>query len=138
MASGEWRVASQERLQAETFLRGIEHHDEIASTNDRALELCADASLPTPFLIITDRQTAGRGRGANRWWSSDGALLFSVIIDATAFSLPEFLWPQVSLTTGAAICDRKQQSSVAGPPTVRAAASACGLPIGNDEKRCRQ
>ena len=105
MASGEWRVASQERLQAETFLRGVEHHDEIASTNDRALELCADASLPTPFLIITDRQTAGRGRGANRWWSSDGALLFSVIIDATAFSLPEFLWPQVSLTTGAAICE---------------------------------
>ena len=96
---------THERLQAETFLCGGEHHAEIASTNDRALELCADASLPTPFLIITDRQSAGRGRGANRWWSSDGALLFSVIIDAAEFSLPESRWPQVSLTTGAAICE---------------------------------
>ena len=98
-------LLSEERLQAETFLCGIEHHAEIASTNDRALELCADAVLQTPFLVLADRQTAGRGRGANRWWSSDGALLFSVIIDGAEFSLPESRWPQVSLTAGAAICE---------------------------------
>lgn len=98
------------RLQSDTFLRGVEHHAEIASTNDRALELCADAELPVPFLVLADHQTAGRGRGANRWWSSDGAILFSVIVDAAEYRLPEARWPQVSLTAGAAVCQTLQKS----------------------------
>ena len=91
-------------LQAETFLRGVEHYAKIASTNDRALELCADIELLVPFLVIADHQTSGRGRGANRWWSSDGAILFSVIVDAAEYGLPESRWPQISLTVGAAVC----------------------------------
>lgn len=97
-------MAITERLTDETFLHGVEHHAEIASTNDRALELCADAELPVPFLVIADQQTSGRGRGANRWWSSDGAILCSVILDATEYQLPESRWPQISLTVGAAVC----------------------------------
>ena len=76
------------RLQADTFLQGVEHHAEIPSTNDRSLELCAEAELPVPFLVLADQQTAGRGRGNNRWWSSDGALLFSLIVDAFDYGLP--------------------------------------------------
>ncbi len=87
------------------FLRGSEHHAEISSTNDRALELCGDELLPIPYLIATDHQTSGRGRGSNRWWSNDGALMFSVIIDAFDYKLPESRWPQVSLTVGAAVCE---------------------------------
>ena len=93
------------RLQADTFLRGAEHHAEINSTNDRALELCPDAELPVPYLVLADQQTSGRGRGANRWWSSDGALLFSVIVDAAEFVLPESRWPQVSLAAGVTVCE---------------------------------
>ncbi len=93
------------RLQTETFLRGAEHHVEINSTNDRALELCRDAELPVPYLVLADQQTSGRGRGANRWWSSDGALLFSIIVDAAEFALPESRWPQVSLTVGVTVCE---------------------------------
>lgn len=92
-------------LQADTFLRGAEHHVEIDSTNDRALLLCADAELPVPYLVLADQQTSGRGRGANRWWSSDGALLFSVIVDAIELGLPESRWPQVSLTAGVTVCE---------------------------------
>ena len=92
-------------LQAETFLRGAEYHVEIDSTNDRALALCADAELPVPYLVVADQQTSGRGRGANRWWSSDGALLFSVIVDAIELGLPESRWPQVSLTAGVTVCE---------------------------------
>lgn len=91
-------------LPSDTFLQGAEHHAEIVSTNDRALELCADVELPVPFLVIADHQLAGRGRGANRWWSSDGAILFSVIVDAAEYGLPESRWPQISLTAGAAVC----------------------------------
>ncbi len=93
------------RLRTETFLREVEPHAEIGSTNDRALSLCEIDDLPIPYLILTERQTAGRGRGANRWWSSDGALLFSVIIDATDYALPESRWPQISLTVGVAVCE---------------------------------
>ena len=92
-------------LPSDTFLRGAEHHVEIDSTNDRALELCRDAKLPVPYLVLADQQTSGRGRGANRWWSSDGALLFSVIVDAAEFALPESRWPQVSLTAGVTVCE---------------------------------
>lgn len=108
-------IPNLQGLQSDTFLRGVEHHAEIASTNDRALELCADVELPVPFLVITDHQTAGRGRGANRWWSSDGAILFSVIVDAAEYGLPESRWPQISLTAGAAVCQTLQ--FLLGPAT---------------------
>ena len=93
------------RLRTETFLREVEHHADIGSTNDRALALCGVENLPAPYLILAERQTAGRGRGVNRWWSSDGALLFSVIIDANEYALPESRWPQISLTAGVAVCE---------------------------------
>lgn len=85
------------------FPLGVEHHAEIGSTNDRALELCSNASLLVPHLVIADRQTAGRGRSSNRWWSTDGALLFSLIIDAANLGIPEPCWPLVSLTAGIAV-----------------------------------
>lgn len=92
-------------LPSDIFLRGAEHHAEISSTNDRAMELCRDAELLVPYLVLADQQTSGRGRGANRWWSSDGALLFSVIVDAVEYALPESRWPQVSLTAGVTVCE---------------------------------
>ncbi len=93
------------RVRTETFVREVEHHTEIGSTNDRALELCGEVSLPVPYVILADRQSAGRGRGSNRWWSGDGALLFSLIIDAADYALPESRWPQLSLTAGVAVCE---------------------------------
>lgn len=93
------------RLRTETILREVEPHLEIGSTNDRALVLCNETNLPVPYLILAERQTAGRGRGANRWWSSDGALMFSVVIDAKDYTLPESRWPQISLTVGVAVCE---------------------------------
>ena len=31
-----------------------------------------------PLLVVAERQTAGRGHGANRWWTGPGALAFSL------------------------------------------------------------
>src|SRR5690606_33648753 len=45
----------------------------------------------------------GRGRGANRWWSADGALTFSLIIDAGP--IPAERRPLVSLVAGGAVCE---------------------------------
>jgi BirA family biotin operon repressor/biotin-[acetyl-CoA-carboxylase] ligase len=83
----------------------VEQHVELDSTNNRAAQLAADANLSLPALITAEWQTAGRGRGANRWWSSDGALTFSLLIDATEEKLPAARWPLVSLAAALATGD---------------------------------
>lgn len=93
------------RLLAETTLAHVEWSDEIDSTNTRALNLAAESAVKTPFLIGANRQTAGRGRGSNRWWGSDGSLLFSVAVDMPALGLSTEIWPRFSLVTGLAIAE---------------------------------
>lgn len=90
-------------IRTHPWLAHLEHHAEIGSTNDRALELSATEDLPTPALVLADRQNAGRGRGTNRWWSADGALTFSLVLDPEQIAVPTQRWPQVSLTAAVAI-----------------------------------
>jgi len=87
---------------AYAFVTHVERHDEIASTNDRALVLAADSDLPTPALVIAERQTAGRGRAANVWRSGPGSLTFSLVIDRPK-RLPPEQTPIVSLLAGLAV-----------------------------------
>jgi BirA family biotin operon repressor/biotin-[acetyl-CoA-carboxylase] ligase len=58
-----------------------------------------------PGLIVARNQTSGRGRGTNIWHSSEGALTFSVILDAHKLRVPKAKWPLFSLTTAVALCD---------------------------------
>ena len=99
------------RIERETFVVQAEVHAELPSTNDRALRLAAETTA-TPRLIAALRQTAGRGRGANRWWGGDGALLFSLILDVPPVR-PEQL-PQLSLCTGTAVCQAVAQFAPGG------------------------
>src|SRR3990172_11878277 len=94
-----------DRLCATTFVRHVELHDSLPSTNDRAIELAASTELQTPALVAARVQTAGRGRGSNTWWSADGALTFSLILDTAGWGLTHPDWPRVSLTTAVAVCD---------------------------------
>jgi BirA family biotin operon repressor/biotin-[acetyl-CoA-carboxylase] ligase len=95
-----------QRVLRETFIDRVDHCAESPSTNSRALELAAAAPGDgQSILVIADRQTAGRGRGENTWWSADGALTFSVLIQTLQFAVPVSRWPQLSLTTGLAICE---------------------------------
>ncbi|MCA9111568.1 MAG: biotin--[acetyl-CoA-carboxylase] ligase [Planctomycetaceae bacterium] len=89
----------------ETFVRTVESYEEIDSTNTRALAIVGDVSVEHPCLIIADRQTAGRGRGANRWWSSEGSLTFSLLLSHDIRGLPLARWPELSLTVGTAVCE---------------------------------
>jgi BirA family biotin operon repressor/biotin-[acetyl-CoA-carboxylase] ligase len=68
------------RLRRETFVARVEHHETIGSTNDRAKECAGLAAGPRPWLIVADVQTAGRGRGSNRWWTGPGSLAFSLLL----------------------------------------------------------
>jgi len=103
------RAFDLERVRAEAFVDEIVFRDEVTSTNDLALELARNEGTRLPLLVLAERQTSGRGRGANRWWSADGALTFSLVLDAAWMKLTAERLPQVSLTTALAVCDGLQQ-----------------------------
>jgi BirA family biotin operon repressor/biotin-[acetyl-CoA-carboxylase] ligase len=86
----------------------IDYHETIGSTSDRAMEIGALDEAQLPLLVLTERQTAGRGRGANRWWSADGALTFSLVLAAPTERLPPTRWPQIALVAGVAVCEALQ------------------------------
>jgi len=103
-----------DRILSDTFVERVDYRTELASTNSRATELAAERPEDRScVLVLTDNQTAGRGRGANRWWSTTGALTFSVLFRPDAFHLPASRWPWMSLTAGLAICEAIE-SFVAG------------------------
>lgn len=99
-----------DRIRSSGLAQEVEFHAEIGSTNDRATELARRKELGCPCLILTARQTGGRGRGSNRWWSAPGALTFSLVLEPGRFGLPAERWPQIALAAGAAVCEAIEQS----------------------------
>ncbi len=77
-----------ERVLHETFVVRIEHHATLRSTNDRAIQAAAEGDHELPLLILADEQTAGRGRGANRWWTGGGGLAMSLLLGPRQLSAP--------------------------------------------------
>ncbi len=91
---------------ARTFVRQVEHHAELPSTNDFALQrLREQPNGPLPLLVLADRQTQGRGRGDHRWWSSDGALTFSLGLALDPRQLPPARRSLLALAAGIAVRD---------------------------------
>ncbi len=111
----------RDRLLSQSFIAQVEHLPTVDSTNEAAKRYAAEGRMPLPILIVADRQTAGRGRGSNRWWTGAGALACSLLLDIRAGKgdrhlLPErpggcftqkvpvpFSSPLVSLATGLAV-----------------------------------
>ncbi|WP_122662251.1 bifunctional biotin--[acetyl-CoA-carboxylase] ligase/biotin operon repressor BirA [Pseudomonas viridiflava] len=50
-------------------------YDSIGSTNAAAMKLIAE-SVPTPFVVMAERQTAGRGRRGRKWVSPFGENIY--------------------------------------------------------------
>lgn len=87
------------------FARTIVHVPILPSTSDKAKRLLAEGRTPLPLIVRADRQTAGRGRGRNAWWSDEGSLTFTVGIDPSRFSLGIAHEPRVALATAVALID---------------------------------
>lgn len=101
-----------DRIREATFVEQVEWYDVLTSTNDHGMKRAAEQPLVTPLLILAGEQTAGRGRGQNRWWSRAGALTFSLVFDPRgdlaargAAALILETWPRVALAAGVALCD---------------------------------
>ena len=92
-----------DRLVRETFVARVECHRELGSTNDRARECAAEGKGKLPVLVVARRQTAGRGRGEKRWWSGEGSLACSVVVDLEALGVEPGRRPMVSLAAALAV-----------------------------------
>ena len=87
-----------------TLLCSVTHFQQTDSTNTRAIELLIEGnSEPVPRLVYAESQVAGRGRGANQWWSARGSLTFSLIVDFREIALSADQKPLLPLLTGLAI-----------------------------------
>jgi BirA family biotin operon repressor/biotin-[acetyl-CoA-carboxylase] ligase len=102
-----------QRIEAECPIATLEYHKTLGSTNDRALVLARDEQVVLPALVLAGQQTAGRGRGANRWSSSTGALTFSLVIEPPS-ELPVERLSILSLITGLAVCKTLNSKLPAG------------------------
>ncbi len=96
-------MSGLDQISQGTFIRDLEFHAVLDSTNRRGMELAAVGVTETPLMILAQRQTAGRGRGSNQWWSKDGALTFSLVLEASSCGLSPAALPQLSLLVGIAV-----------------------------------
>lgn len=85
------------------WLKHIEYHESLDSTNKLAVRLADQLQPVCPALVLTASQTAGRGRGSNSWLATKGALTFSVVYDREAIGLSPQRLPQLSLAAGLAV-----------------------------------
>jgi BirA family transcriptional regulator, biotin operon repressor / biotin---[acetyl-CoA-carboxylase] ligase len=93
------------RLMRETFVARVEYHPTLDSTNDRAAQCAAQGVTELPLLVVADRQTAGRGRGGNRWWTGPHSLAFSLLVDAQSVAAEANRSPLVALAVAVAVVD---------------------------------
>jgi BirA family biotin operon repressor/biotin-[acetyl-CoA-carboxylase] ligase len=79
-----------------------EHHEQLGSTNDRALEWLA-AGAPDGALVTADAQTAGRGRLGRPWSSPPGQDIYaSVVLRPGA---PSAAFGSLALAVGVGLCE---------------------------------
>lgn len=101
---GEPRWFDLQELAAQSGVQQIAFFSEIGSTNDEALQRGLETTQ-TPLLVLAEGQSGGRGRGSNRWWASEGALTFSLLVEPASFQITPNRWPLVSLATAVAVAD---------------------------------
>ena len=78
--AAEWEGQSAPSLSQRLDLPRVLSLAEVGSTMDVASELAADGA-PPGTLVISDRQSRGRGRGGRRWASLPGAGIWCTLIE---------------------------------------------------------
>lgn len=112
-------VFDLDRIERASLVRQVVFRRAVQSTNDIALRLATRHDLQLPLLVLTERQTAGRGRGSNRWWSAEGSLTFSLLLEAAPLRLGPERWPQISLAAAVAVCETVDPLGSPVPATIR-------------------
>ncbi|MGH7135199.1 MAG: biotin--[acetyl-CoA-carboxylase] ligase [Pirellulales bacterium] len=102
----------------------VEYFPTLTSTNDFARERAAGAPRGRRLLVVADEQTAGRGRGGNRWWTGAGSLACSLLFDPASRPIERRYYPMISLAAAVAIveavasCSRRSDAGLHWPNDV--------------------
>ena len=78
--------------------------DIVESTNDLAKEFLNDKDV-LPLLVVAHEQTKGRGRGENQWWSDEGSLIVSFVLDPLALGISRDKFPLIGLAFALGVLD---------------------------------
>ncbi len=69
------------------------------STNDEAARLLAQTNLPEGTLVVTDRQTHGRGQRGNQWEAQPGQnLTFSLVLRPVFLAAADQFWLNMAVS----------------------------------------
>lgn len=98
------------RLRSELEPFKLHWYPTLGSTNVHALKLRRQGELLAPALILTGRQTAGRGRGSNVWHSPPGVITASFVLRAHDTLPPQ----HVPLIAGLAVRDAVERFGIPG------------------------
>jgi BirA family transcriptional regulator, biotin operon repressor / biotin---[acetyl-CoA-carboxylase] ligase len=101
------------------FVRTLIHREVVASTSDLARQLVVAGETPTPLAVWATRQTRGRGRGTNQWWSDAGSLTFTIALDPAAHALRIEHESRLALATAVAVIDAIAPLGLAEAPGIR-------------------
>ena len=81
----------------------------LGSTNAHAARMRREGRLLAPALVLTSRQTAGRGRGSNVWHSPRGVVTASFVLSAHDTLPPQ----HVPLVAGLAVRNAIEEAGIA-------------------------
>jgi BirA family biotin operon repressor/biotin-[acetyl-CoA-carboxylase] ligase len=95
------------------FAATVHTYETLGSTSARAAQVVIEGEAALPVLVITNRQTSGRGRGDHAWWSDDGSLTFTIGLDPAAHGLKDRHLPCLALAAGVAVIDAIEDDLVA-------------------------
>lgn len=89
------------------FVQRMLIFEELDSTNTtaRAIALDPDRREPLPLGLWARRQTRGRGQRESSWWSDEGSLTFSLLLDPAAHRLRLDQTPRLALTAAVALIE---------------------------------
>lgn len=97
------------RLRPDGLVRSVLHFRCVGSTNTLAREM-ARQGAPGGLLILTDEQTAGRGRLGRSFHSPAGQGLWFTLLSRPATGHP--VSPAVTLIAGVAVCEALQSAGL--------------------------
>ena len=79
----------------------LHYFPRLRSTNDHAAEMRREGRLFAPTVVLAAKQTAGRGRGGNKWFSTSGVLTVTFVLPVEEALAPQ----QLPLLMGLAVRD---------------------------------
>lgn len=86
---------------------------QLGSTSDRAAAMRRGGELFAPAMVVAERQTAGRGRGENSWFSAEGSLAVTFVLP-TDEAIPPHHLPLI-----AGLAARNAAAELCGDPGVQ-------------------